>query len=330
MSKMFIYKVIKMRPGKKLSSKKVKESGEMPKSFSEKERDEVVLANVVEKNTSSTIASEQGQNSAISPISKTSWEICGDAVTGLAHRRKNLPCQDSVAYCNAPRPILVLSDGAGSAAISERGSQALVIGIRRFLQTMEADLAAWLDEKNYKLNDQTESWTERIRCHAQGLLSDLASLERRNVRDVSATLQVVVIGEYGIFWWKVGDGFIVVRNKEGLKAIGNSQKIKGEFANQTSFVDSAGKQDIQSGILDAQEISGISLMSDGGAEKLVAYDGSRVSNSISDWLNDVAAQDFSIERITIAFHEKEMWERTNWDDRSIILAARPMLSDSKI
>lgn len=259
------------------------------------------------------------------PIPMKAWQICGDTVIGLAHRRKGLPCQDTVAFRSSPRPILALSDGAGSAAISERGAQTLVIGITRFLRTLEDDLAPWLDsEDNASSQAQSTRWAERLRLHAHGLLADLARTERRDVRDVRATMQVAVIGERHIFWWKVGDGAIVARNSEGLWSLGNQASAKGEFANQTCFVDTASASDVQSGVLSVGEVFGIALMSDGGAEKLVSHDGSKVANRLGEWLDDVAEQRFAIDRIALAFHEPAMWERTSLDDRSIVLAARPI------
>lgn len=257
------------------------------------------------------------------PTPMTAWQLSGDTVIGLAHRRKGLPCQDAVAFRQSQRPILALSDGAGSAAISERGAQALVIGITRLLRTMEDDLSPWLDGEDDASQAQATRWAEMLLLHAHGLLADLARAERRDMRDVRATLQVAIIGERHIFWWKVGDGAIVAKNSEGLWSLGNQASAKGEFANQTCFVDTASASDVQSGVLSAGEIFGIALMSDGGAERLVSHDGSKVANRLGEWLDDVAEQRFATDRIALAFHEPAMWERTSLDDRSIVLAARP-------
>lgn len=257
------------------------------------------------------------------PTPMTDWQLCGDTVIGLAHRRKGLPCQDAVAFRKSPRPILALSDGAGSAAISERGAQAVVIGVTRFLRSLEDDLAPWLDGDDNASQAHATSWAERLRLHAYGLLADLARAERRDVRDVRATLQVAIIGERNIFWWKVGDGAIVARNSEGMWSLGNQASAKGEFANQTCFVDTASAGDVQSGVLSAGDVFGIALMSDGGAERLVSHDGSKVASRLGEWLDDVTEQRFAIARIALAFHEPAMWERTSLDDRSIVLAARP-------
>lgn len=255
-------------------------------------------------------------------IPLSAWQVCGEAVVGLSHRRVGRPCQDAVAWRNTTRPILALSDGAGSAAISERGASALVCGVSRFLISMEDVLSPWLDAFGDDAEVQAALWSQRLLTHASGLLDDLSRAERRDVRDVRATLLLAVLGTSHIFWWHVGDGAIVARTLAGLKALGEATKTKGEFANQTVFVDAASSKDVQFGLLPTADISGLALMSDGGAERLVAHDGSRVATRVSEWFDDVVEQRLSPERIALAFHEPAMWERTSLDDRSIVLAAR--------
>lgn len=259
---------------------------------------------------------------AAQPVPLSAWHLSGEAVIGLAHRRKGLPCQDAIACCGTPRPILALSDGAGSAAVSELGAQALVTGITRFLMSMEDDLAPWLDEPDATPPDQAARWTARLLRHAQGILEDLARSERRSVRDLRGTLLLAVIGERQTFWWQVGDGAIVLRHADGLRALGNPASNKGEFANQTCFVDMADIGAVQYGILPTPEIIGLALMSDGGAEKLVAHNGSQVAARLGEWFEAVANDRFPPDKIALAFHEPAMWERTNLDDRSVVFAAR--------
>ena len=259
---------------------------------------------------------------AVTEVPLADWLTCGAAVTGLAHWRKGLPCQDAVAWRQSPRPILALSDGAGSAAVSERGATALVAGMCRFLESLDDAVALWVDQPTPVAPDQASQWSARLLRHAQGLLGDLAAAERRSVRDLRATLLLVVIGKARSFWWQVGDGSIAVRGVDGLRALGDTAKSKGEFANQTCFVDTAVIADVQSGLLPSAEISGLALMSDGGAERLVATDGSRIAPRIGEWLESAAAAALSPDKLAVAFHEPAMWERTSLDDRSIVLAAR--------
>ena len=259
----------------------------------------------------------------IEPVPLSAWQICGESVIGLAHRRNGLPCQDAIAWRKTTRPILALSDGAGSAAISERGAAALVSGVTRFLLSMEDLLVPWLDDAQEEEHALIEIWARRLLLHARGLLNDLARVERRDVRDVRGTLLLAVVGTRRSFWWQVGDGAIVLRTDKGLRLLGTPNFAKGEFANQTAFVDTAKLTDAQFGVLPTAEIFGLALMSDGGAEKLVAQDGSRVAPRIGKWFDDLTRQSLSPDKIALAFHEPEMWERTNLDDRSLLMVARP-------
>ncbi|WP_374326929.1 CRISPR-associated protein Csx16 [Azonexus sp.] len=264
------------------------------------------------------------------PVPLAAWKLAGEAVIGLAHRRIGLPCQDAVAWRNTTRPILALSDGAGSAAISERGAAALVGGVSRLLISMEDALSLWLDDFVNDAETQAALWSRRLLAHASGLLDDLARAERRNVRDLRATLLLAIVGSARVFWWQVGDGAVVARTSSGVQALGQASKTKGEFANQTMFVDAASFDDVQFGLLAAADVSGLALMSDGGAERLVAHDGSRVASRVSGWFDDVVEQRLTPDRIALAFHEAPMWERTSLDDRSIVLAARSVPNECRM
>ena len=117
-------------------------------------------------------------------------------------------------------------------------------------------------------------------------------------------------------------GTIVVRHADGLRALGTPARSKGEFANQTCFIDIADIGMVQYGVLHTPSLIGLVLMSHGGAEKLVANDGSQVAARLGEWFDAVADDRFPPDRIALAFHDPAMWERTNLDDRSVIFAAR--------
>lgn len=273
---------------------------------------------------------------ALPSVSLQSWQLTGAAITGLAHWQKQLPCQDAVRWSQQPRPVLVLADGAGSAAVSELGAQALTQGMLRFITSLEDEVSAWLDQEHSPeaLHTLQASWRQRLLRHAQGLLHDLADNQRRSVRDVRATLQMAVLGQKHCFWWQVGDGAIVVQEPtvapdappdaptSSLRVLGSSQQTKGEFANQTCFVDAACLDDVQCGHLATHHTLGWVLMSDGGAEKLVAHDASRVAARLGQWLERTAQRKLSPQDLAVAYHDASMWQRTTLDDRAIVLARR--------
>ena len=294
--------------------------------------------------TAITTASAPPHPVALPSVPLESWQLTGAAITGLAHWQKQLPCQDAVRWSQQPRPVLVLADGAGSSAVSELGAQALTQGMLRFISSLEDEVSAWLDQDHHPdaLQALQTTWCLRLLRHAQGLLNDLAQNQRRSVRDVRATLQIAVLGQKQCFWWQVGDGAIVVQEPTpppapqapppetsppnaattAMRVLGNSQQAKGEFANQTCFVDAASPSDVQCGHLPTHHTLGWVLMSDGGAEKLVAHDASRVAARLGQWLERTAQGKLSPQDLAVAYHEAAMWQRTTLDDRAIVLAGR--------
>src|SRR5260370_37962124 len=54
----------------------------------------------------------------------TNWRLLGASVTGIAHTKGGLPCQDAHAYREvAGCALLAVADGAGSAERSAEGAQ---------------------------------------------------------------------------------------------------------------------------------------------------------------------------------------------------------------
>ena len=90
------------------------------------------------------------------------------------------------------------------------------------------------------------------------------------------------MGKERLLWVKVVDGALVIEERGELRTL--SEAGKGEFANQTTFIDDKLTPDaVQFGIISSVYVSGLSAMSDGAAEKLVSNDGNRVANKMSEF-----------------------------------------------
>jgi hypothetical protein len=261
------------------------------------------------------------------------WYALEEAVVGLAHRSKNLPCQDAAQAASLPRTALVLADGAGSSAVSELGAQAVVKGTVRLLDTLDKSLGELLDGAVTPPLPTARSMGLLLVKHAMGLLSDLANLHRREIRDFRCTFLVVVVGQQRLLWVKVGDGALVIEKMRQGKsedatilwesACSTLGEIgKGEFANVTQFLDSITPADVQCGLLNATDISGVAAMSDGAGEKLVSNDGRTVANRISVLLDKLRQGRLRRTELTKMFYEEGFCRGTTGDDRSIALAAR--------
>jgi hypothetical protein len=267
------------------------------------------------------------------------WRVVEEAVVGLAHRAQNLPCQDAARAVRGPRPVVVVADGAGSSAVSELGAHAVVTGTIRLLDSLDKPLAELLDSPAPPARDLARTWGLLLVKHAMGLLKDLAAQHRREVQDFRCTFLLMVAGRERLLWLKVGDGALVVERmrltpdgrldetgpwQPELSTLGEAGK--GEFANQTVFLDAATPDDVQIGCLLAGDITGMAAMSDGAAERLVGSDGSRVAPRMASLLQQLREDRLRRQALTQMFYEEGFCKGSSGDDRSIALAACGVLA----
>lgn len=256
------------------------------------------------------------------------WAGMEEAVVGLAHRARNQPCQDAVQLKVHPRPILVLADGAGSAKLSHLGAGAVVRGVARLVLSLESSFSQLLDQPHSETS-QARQWALTLVKHARGLLEDLAASEWREVDELRCTLLVCIVGKVRSLWLKVGDGAIVVAEaaaehgelRQSLRVVGDIGK--GEFANQTTFIDKVTPDQVQWGVFASDNLAGVALMSDGAAERLVADDGQRVAERMHTLFAHAAEGKLARQTLTQMFYAPEFCQRSTGDDRSMVLVARP-------
>lgn len=272
-----------------------------------------------------SIQAEVAYPAQFTPVS---WFAMDEAVVGLAHRAQNTPCQDAAIAQHAPRPFIVLADGAGSAAVSDIGAQAVVTGIARLIQTLEGQWLTLLDSAESVEGALAVKWPMLMVKHARGILADTAQMHRREIRDLRCTLLCAIVGQKRIMWLKVGDGEIVVERTEcdhvpvlppHCYVLG--ERGKGDFVNQTTFIDTAKPEDVQWGIESSQSISGLAAMSDGAAERLVATNGLKVATRVSKLLEALRNQQLKRQHLTQLFYSTEFCQRSSGDDRSMALLA---------
>lgn len=257
-------------------------------------------------------------------------KIFAEAIVGIKHRQPkiNLPCQDAVKASIRPRPILILCDGAGSASVSELGSTVLTIQLTRLCQSIEPIISTYLDENHQR---DLKILVRIIIRHAIGVLQDLSEQHRRSIRDFRSTLNLVIVGTERILWLKIGDGEII---QESLSQYSSRSTInteyqflgtqhKGEFANQTQFIDDQlALDDLQWGILDTETTTGLALMSDGTAEKLVSSQRDKVAGQLTQWLQQLRGDQLKVVDIYKRFYSEDFLSRSTGDDRSICLYSK--------
>lgn len=265
----------------------------------------------------------------LAQVSTELAQVFAEATVGIQHRQSNiqLPCQDAAKATIKPRPILIVCDGAGSAAVSDIGSQALVTQMTRLCQSLEPLIAPYLDQKN---NQDLYPLIRVLVRHAIGILEDCATTHRRSIRDFRSTLNFAIVGTEHILWLKIGDGEIVheqiMVDSDSLpqtqyQCLGEHHK--GEFANQTQFIDDQLKlNDVHWGILPSKTTTGLVLMSDGASEKLVSHDRTNVARQISTWLEQLRQNQFKVTEFYQRIYAEDFLNRSTGDDRSIALYSR--------
>lgn len=269
--------------------------------------------------------------------SLSAWSVMSVATAGLAHLEGSppLPCQDAAGGVATPRPALVLADGAGSSPDSGLGALVLIAAMLRLVDTLEAQLAWLLDGRDEPSPEVLRQFAELLSRHARGSLVDRAAEQHRAVRDLRCTLLLALVGHERLLWLKIGDGEIVLERAAPLAERAGEEpglaphlftlgeRGKGEFANQTCFVDERlDVAQVQYGCESTVALTGIALMSDGAAEKLVSLDGEQISGQLSYWFDDLRQGRLRQRQLVRRFYSEEFCRGTSGDDRSIALLAR--------
>lgn len=250
------------------------------------------------------------------------WVAAEAAVVGAAHLRlvPPKPCQDAALADETGRPVIVVADGAGSAAVSHLGASCVVTAVRRLVRTLDADFAFALDtgEPSFEL---VEDLAGKIVAHAAGTLDDLAITHQRATEDFRCTLLAWVLGTERSMWVKVGDGALVADCEGELRCVGPVGK--GEYVNQTCFVGPGlAREQWSWGGISTATIGGVVAMSDGAAERLVSSNGDRVAQAVDKLLHAVGTGQADRRHVFDLLADGSMWKGSGGDDKSIALLVR--------
>jgi hypothetical protein len=162
--------------------------------------------------------------------------------------------------------VVVVSDGAGSAAHSNVGSW---LAAKTFIECAEVFLA---DGGKLSTIDRSIvcGWIVEIRC----ALEATAKGNGHATRDYACTLLATLAGTDAAVFVQVGDGAIVVSHGEedGWSYVFWPQH--GEYANTTNFVITPNVEEILDFELAPRRIDEFAVFSD-GIEKLVLHDATR-------------------------------------------------------
>ena len=187
------------------------------------------------------------------------WKSVCCAVQGRGHVKKNIPCQDKVARRTGNGvSVIVLADGAGSAALSHFGAECVVNSAADFVVAKFFEIIAQEDGREVM---------RELLSEVLAALKKEAEARNCALKDLASTLLVAAVSDENFFLAHLGDGVVGYLSDKGLKAV--STPDNGEFANETVFVtseDAGTRLKIYKGAL--KKISGFVLMSDGTEQSL--------------------------------------------------------------
>jgi hypothetical protein len=258
-------------------------------------------------------------------MSEARWFVGGASVRGKSHAQGNTPCQDANKIKISPNGkwlALVVSDGAGSAKNSDKGSKLISEAFANSLISLSEKLD----------NNNPGAWVADILLYeilrSRSSLRDLAGSD--SLKDYHCTLVAVLIGPSGGFSIHLGDGGILGASVDCIngKAIDlsasyfESKPENGEYANETFFVtETDWIKHIR--IEPLPPAAWIILGTDGGMALTTAIDGTPKSGFIKPLIQIALSQKFNTDNISEEIKKlvsDPQADRLTNDDKTLVIA----------
>ena len=241
------------------------------------------------------------------------WKVLGASVEGSGHRRDNTGCQDAHAWTVVGPETLVaaVADGAGSAPRSAEGSRNAADFAVEYIawRLSEEDVA----EPSELVLDAMEATRRRLLRYARG--------ETRPLRDFATTLAIVIATPDRVVAAQVGDGAVVVGNRDGaLDGLANGEPQ--EYLNETTFLTSRQWRAACTVGEAATQVEALALLTDGlGLLALDLADGNRPhAPFFNPLLGSVREGGIGKEALERFLGSERVANRTD-DDVTLVLAA---------
>ncbi|MEB3122701.1 MAG: PP2C family serine/threonine-protein phosphatase, partial [Snowella sp.] len=167
------------------------------------------------------------------------WKVITRSSIGTSHQQSNLPCQDYGRYLLLDGNILIgaIADGAGSAKYADIGAKTTVNESLRFLEAIHADSVQDLPTNDPLSDEQAQLLFSQLIESVRSRLSIVATEMEGTLSDLASTLLVFIATPHWLAGMQIGDGFMVIRDKNATYRL-LFQPDKGEYINETTFVTS--------------------------------------------------------------------------------------------
>lgn len=240
------------------------------------------------------------------------WKCISHAMTGASHVSVEKGCEDIVlSSLSEDAAILVLTDGAGSAAFAKEGAKTAAKACMRCLKRLGISI--------FQLPEETIK--SRMITSVTRSLNEVARKKKVGVKDLSSTLLFLITDSRDYIYGHIGDG--VIGGTVGEESLVISLPERGEFANNTFFTTSPEKKKhlrIHRGQVGGAD--SFFLMSDGSADCLFDPRTSEFAPAVNKFslrLKNTSPESVPVlEERLIDFMENHFKKLTN-DDCSIVM-----------
>lgn len=253
------------------------------------------------------------------------WKHAHASVVGTSHLRHGLSCQDAsraevIAHKGEDTLLLVCSDGAGSAPLSEEGSR---LACELFIRGAAERVALGFSPAAMTSDEAT-----RLCLDIQDGIATRAHALNVTTRELACTLVAAIVSPLGAAFIQVGDGAIVLRDN------GSALRLpfwpdSGEYINTTFFVtDRAIADKIQFAVWPSQ-VREIALLTDGLQMLCLRYQDRSVHQPFFEPLFRslrAAATGLALHEPLRAFLDSPPVNSRTDDDKTLVLAGRPYLA----
>ena len=232
------------------------------------------------------------------------WVVAGVSEVGARHVRSGAPCQDSCRVVKGRQSLIAcVADGAGSARLSDEGSQ---VAVDAFTGTATELVRRGYDPKRAVCRAFEE---------ARSAVADIAGGEPRLYH---TTLLGLIATRNRVAAAQIGDGAVVIDGRVALKS------HQGEHANETCFIT---QERVVPYLYSARKrVKRVALMTDGLERLALEFRGrSRrpyrpFFDSVYRWLRK--ADDAQRMEELSAFLSSDMVRARTDDDVTLLLAMR--------
>jgi len=248
-----------------------------------------------------------------------SWMVHAASVTGKKHQLRQESNQDVIRFQIWDQFCLgVLADGAGSAQRGELGAQ------------LAADLSltqyeVWIRQHIFVDCPSDENWLGCAQTLLQGIrdkLNNQANSAQTSLHDWASTLLVFLATPNWLAGFQIGDSHLVWRQQGQDSYQLACQPMRGEYANETTFITSPEAESKISTWILPESVSFIAAASDGIEPVSLQYPDlqpySGFYKSLDQWMKNSTSNE--LQQLESFLASERLEQRTS-DDRSLILAS---------